>query len=293
MNSRGGAADAPVTARPDIYSFHDYRKFLLEQISYLRTKNPDFSIRYLARHAGLSPAYFSMIIKGIRGFSDKTLEDVLPHLGLNPSERSYFRLLCVVADAPNPKEKIKALSRIQTFRTYKKQNPNETEVYQYLTKWYYVAIREMVPLPGFKLEPKWIQQRLARPVLIGEIKKAIKFLMDHGLIAVKPDGSAFLPDRNLDCKDGIFQIALREFHKQMLSLASDSIENATGKERIILGHTFAISEEAFGRLREILEEALKRSVAVNEAPDRPGPKRVYHVTLAGFPISKEGTGEGQ
>lgn len=235
--------------------------------------------------ADVASGYLPMILSGNRNLSSKAAQKLLPHLGLNPSERSYFQSLHMLSETESPVAKIEAFDKIQRFRAYRNQNPKETETYRYLTRWFYVAIREMAALPSFKLDASWIQSHLRTPVPLHEIKQAVEFLVKSGYLEVIPGGSARLPEKDIECVGGIFRIALTKFHREMLQLAALSLDNAPSEERSITGHTVAIPSSRFEEVRGILDEALKKIAALSFQGTEAD--TVYHVILSAFPLTKK------
>ncbi|MBI3534145.1 MAG: DUF4423 domain-containing protein [Deltaproteobacteria bacterium] len=179
----------------------------------------------------------------------------------------------------------RTFEQIKHFVHYKKQNSKELEVQQYLTHWFYVAIREMAALPLFQAEPEWIQNHLKVHVPLLEIKKALDFLIKNNFIKQNEDGTTYtLTKKNLDCLGGIYRLALTQFHKEMFQLASESIENTPSEKRHLMGHSFAITEENFSKVREILNNALEQ-IKVLETPNEILAD-IYHIELALFPLTK-------
>jgi uncharacterized protein (TIGR02147 family) len=268
---------------PLIFNYHDYREFLRDYLRFQKKHTKSFNLRSLSKAAGFTPAFFTMVLNGRRSWSEATIDKLLPLLKLDPSSQSYFRLLCTVADSPSQENRLQALNKLQNYRRYRKMNPKENEVYRYLTKWYYVAIRELATTPGFKLDATWVQERLQFQVSQVEVKKALEFLQAQEFIKVKSDGSVELPSKQLDCKQGVYQMALAEFHQQMLELAGKSIKAAPKTERAILGHTFAIKKKDFEKLYGVLERTMKEMIEIEgESQDSDS---VYHVALAAFPLT--------
>jgi uncharacterized protein (TIGR02147 family) len=276
--------------RPDIYTFHDYRTFLKVWFEYLRAYNPDFSLRDLARRAKVSAGYIPLIMSASRKFSRKALQNIVPLLDLNPSEQSYFKLLVELGESESFDTRLAALQRLQRFRDYQQLNPKELEVYRYLSKWYYVAIREMVAIPGFQLDAKWIQKRLSYRVQLGEITRAIAFLVEHKFIQVSDDGTTKVPEKDIDCVDGIYRLLLGHFHKEILGLTADAIESVPREEREIGGYTLAIRKNQFEKLVQIMNSAVEELKNLERATS--DPDVIYHVTFAGIPLVNTKADEG-
>ncbi|MEQ1877168.1 MAG: TIGR02147 family protein [Bdellovibrionia bacterium] len=269
---------------PSIYGYHDYRGFLREMLAFAKKKNPEYSLRSLAKQSGVSAPYLSVVLSGHKNLSDRIMEKILKVLDLNDDEKSYFRLLRSIADSDDAEERRSALDKLQSFRRYRRMNPRETEIYRYLTKWYYVAIRELATLPDFKMEPKWIQERLCYPLSQGEIMKALRFLVKYHFIEEREDGTINVPDKRMECWAGVFRIALGQFYRQIYGLASQSIETIPRDERHIIGDTLAIPAESFDEFKAVLDESLKRISALGNS--KGNADSIYHFGFLGFPIAK-------
>lgn len=270
--------------KPDIYRYHDYRKFLKDHLEYLKTTQ-GFSVRRLAKDANIAVGYLPMVLSGARRMTIKTLFRIKKPLHLTNHEGEFLELLVRVADSDLQEARLLALKKIQRFREYRKLNPKEFEAYRYLTHWYYVAIREMVNLKGFQPDPLWLKDRLKGRVPLSEVTKALNFLKEHGFIEISPEGRTKLPQKNVECVGGVYQIALSQFHREMLRLASESLNETTYEERTVMGHTLSIPAQSYLKISKILEEALDR-VADLEKTEEPK-EMTYQVTVSAFPLSKE------
>lgn len=270
--------------RPNIFAYHDYRALLKDWLAYLKASQSSFSIRKLSKQVEIAVGYIPMVLSGSRKLSTSTLIRLAPALGLTNRERNFLEVLVLLGDAETQEERLVALERMKRFPLYRKNNINETEVLQYLTHWYYVAIREMAALPDFRPEPEWIRSRLKVKVELKEIDKALKFLVDHKYLELRPDGSVRPPEKTIDCLGGIYKIALTQMHREMLALAAKSIENTPSTERAILGHTFAVDEAKYEEAKRILNEAFEKVRDLSRGAS--SGKTVYHMEIVFFPLTK-------
>lgn len=270
--------------RPNIYDHHDPVEFLKDWLDYLKASRKGFSLRQLAKDSGFATGYLPMILSRKRNLSDKAFEKMAPHLGLPRNEMQVFKHLRVIAETENPEERLQALANIQRHQAYKETNNKEVEVYKYLTKWYYVTIREMCLLEDFQEDPTWIQERLNGRVSLAEVKQALAFLFENGYLERDAKGRARVTEKMLDCKEGVFKISLGQFHRQMLQLAGESIDNTPRSERYLLGHTAAIRAQDLDKVRGILDEALAKIEKL--AAEAEKTDAVYHIELAAFPTAK-------
>jgi uncharacterized protein (TIGR02147 family) len=270
-------------ARPDIFAYHDYRAFLKDWLELNRKGAGRVSLRALAARAGLSVAYLSMVISGARNLSEEAARLLMPALGLEERETTVFSLLKTIGDSESQEERKQALEGLQKFKGYRQRNPRETEAYRYLAHWYFVAIREMGALPGFRADPKWIQPRLRYPVPLTEIADALAFLREAGLLEILPGGSARLPDRQVECTGGVYKIALTQFHKEMYGLAAQSIDRTPRALRNLTFQTMALSAGKFEEARKILDRALAELIALGQGET--DPELVYYFSLSAFPLT--------
>jgi uncharacterized protein (TIGR02147 family) len=272
--------------RPDVYGYHDYLEFLRDWLAFRKASQPGFSMRILAKESELAVGFLPMVLAGKRVLSGKALAKIAPVLGLGRQERIYFELLVTLGTSSSQKVRLDALDRMKRFKAYQRSNPRELEVYQYLRNWYYVAIREMAALPGFRAEADWIQKRLRVPVALLEVKAALDFLLERGFIERATGGTFLLAEKPLECFGGVFQLGIGHFHGQVLELAIKSIQDTPSAERSILGHTVAIDVRELDKAKEILRRALKEIQELGVAQE--SPDSVYHLEMALFPLTKKG-----
>ncbi len=142
--------------RPNIFTYHDYRGFLVDWVKYLEHAHA-LSLRGLAKQASVSSGYMPMVLAGIAPFRKKALAKLAPHLHLNGAEVSHLEQLRELAEAARPEARVMMLKRLQRKKRYRRQYPKEFETYRYMSAWHFVAIRELATVPDFKPDADWIQ----------------------------------------------------------------------------------------------------------------------------------------
>lgn len=271
-------------ARPDIFAHHDYREFLNSWFSYLKKLDEGHTLRAISRTVDLSPGYLPLVLSGQRSLTSKSLKKLMPFLKLRRNEQSFLKLLVDLGEARSQEGRSYALKQIQRFNSYKNKNSQELEVHRYLSKWHLVAIRELVSVSGSQWNAKWIQTKLKRHVSTTEIQKAMDFLTEHGFVSVNKS-KASVPNKNLNCEGGIFQLALADYHREMLMLASESIDKTEKDLRSLTGYTFAVDKENVEAVKKILAEAQSKIVELEQKQKKAN--AVYHVEMSFFPLSEE------
>ncbi len=274
-------------SKPDIFRYHDYRQYLKDWFAFCKADQSSLSLRKVAEKAGMSVSGLSMVLSGSRSLSGKMLGRLAPSLGLHRRESDFLEILILLGNAKNQGERVTAFERLNEFRVYRNRNEKEAEVFRYLRHWYYVAIREMASLPGFKADPAWIRPRLQFQVSSSEIESALKFLIQHRYLELMPDGTVCPPSKALDCLGGVYKMALSQFHHEMLALAGRSIERVPPEKRNLLGYTLVVNAEKFAKVQHLLSQVYDEIRSVGQEGNEGGAdEAVYHLELAFFPLTK-------
>ncbi|MGZ3769983.1 MAG: DUF4423 domain-containing protein [Bdellovibrio sp.] len=282
--------------RPNIQDYHNYLEFLKDWIQFLKDREKGFSLRKIAKEAGMASGYLPMCFSGQRKLSEKFYNKIKPFLKLTAKEERHLDLLRVIAESDDPSLRSSALSALQKFKGYREANQSELEVHKYLSNWYYVAIRELINGPGFIDDVEWIQARLRGRVTQKEVEEALHFLTNFGFVNKNSDGKYKVAEKQLDCHEGVYKISLSQFHRQMLDFAKLSIDETPRDERLLLGHTASLSADQYNRIQAILKESLTQIEIVgknshSESNSSANEVSVYHIELALFPLTKQTNGD--
>ncbi len=271
--------------KPNIQNYHDYLEFLKDWTQYLKEQESGFSLRRIAKEAGIASGYLPMCFNRKRKLSQKFYEKIKPFLKLSVKEKRFLDLLRIIAESEVHKDRVQALSDLQKIKDYKENNYSELEAHQYLSRWYYVAIRELVNLPDFKAEAAWIQDRLRGRISQKEVQDGLNFLIQFGFILQNPSGKFTVAEKQLSCHNGVYKISLGEFHRQMLDIAKNSIDEVSREERILLGHTVALSKDQYEKIQAILHDAIKKIETVDNSSQLKSD--VYQIEVTAFPLTKK------
>lgn len=274
-------------SKPNIYQYHEYRTFLKDWIAYLQKDQPDFSIRKLSQKCDFAVGYLPMVLNGKRNLSETSFATLKKHLKMKADEVSYLKYMITMNDTDSREKRLEILKKMQKFQKYGDENAKELEAYKYLTKWQYVALREMAQLTDFSNDKEWIQDRMTFAVSPKEISEGLEFLIKNEFLEDVGNGKLKVKDKILDCFEGVYRLSLAEFYKQIFQLAIESIETVPRNERLLLGHTLAVSNDAFEQISKVLTEALEK---VREIEKKDSKKdRVYQVSFTAFPMTKKGS----
>ncbi len=169
--------------------------------------------------------------------------------------------------------------------TMKRGKPKTLEDGQYelFTKWYYLAVRELISFMKFKDDYKELADALVPRISVAEAKEAIKVLERLGLIR-KHAGQYERVDAAMTTGDKWKSLAITQFQIDALDLAKGSYASFPGKQRSHSTLTLSLSEPEFKRIREEITNLRKKILEL--AKNAPSPDRVYQVTFNLYPLSR-------
>ena len=270
--------------KPDIYKYYSYREFLTDWVAYLKKTQSGFSIRRLADKADIATGYISSVTSGKRRMSKKAFLKIAPYLKLSGSELSYFENLIEMENSNSSDLKAHALRKMNRFSGFRELNKNELRISKYLSKWYYIAIREMVDLKDFRLDADWIGQRLRFQVSKANISHAIKFLIENKFIILNSDGSLGASGDDIECFDLVYSMSLKQHYKQMFDLAKDALDVVESDSRYLLGYTFCLDKDGFDEAKNLMNQAFKK-IRKLEKGKKSG-QEIYNFASHAVPLTK-------
>jgi uncharacterized protein (TIGR02147 family) len=175
-------ADAPKKL-PSVYEHIDYRAYLREHFAASKELNPNYSFRYFARRAGYASSNFlKLVMEGKRNLGPGTIEQFAKALKLTARETAFFADLVALGQAESVTEKNRAFERVAANRRFRAARKLEGPFFEYLTHWYYPAIRELAGRSDFQEDPKWIAAELFPKITAEHAKAALDALTRLGLL---------------------------------------------------------------------------------------------------------------
>lgn len=271
---------------PNIYDYMDYRAFLNDMFRFRKQKDSYFSYRYFSGKAGFSsPNFLKLVIDGKRNLTNISLAKVAKGFGLLKQEREFFENLVFMNQAKDHEEKNYYLKKVMSIKGYTKVRKIEKKSYQYFSKWYNTAVREIIMFGGRDFTAEQVAETLNPRITPKEAEAAINLLMELGLIKKDKEGLWEQSDPALSTGPEVKSLAIANFHREMLKLASESIERYQADERDISALTLRVNSASIAEIkrriiqfrRELLELAL----------DEEDTDQVIQVNLQAFPLTKK------
>lgn len=267
-----------------MFSYLSYREFLRDAYSNLKQNQRGFSFRWFSRKAGLSsPNFLKLVMDGKRNLSARGAQAFATGLGLSGREASFFYELVDFEQAATAAAKNRAWERLSTYQGHRRVRSVERHQFEYFSKWWNPAIRELVALPVFREDPTWIAQQLRPNITPAAAKQALELLLQLGFVVRGDDGSLRQSEPLLSTGPEVRSLAVGNFHRQMMERAAESIEHVDRHEREISGLTVALSESTFALFKEKIHAL--RAELLELSGRETAPDRVVQVNFQMFPLA--------
>ena len=273
--------------QPNIFEYSDYRQYLSDYYTQKKTTNSNYSHRLFASQAGLSsPSHLLMIIKGERNLSMKTIPKFSDGLKLSQKEKRFFELLVLYSQTEDLQMKAKYFGEIISIKAnLAGLHKLEKEKFEFLSKWYAVAIYVLIDLKNFKPDPNWISKRLGNKVTISQVKETLENLLNLKMIEVDSIRGLKQSSGAVTVADDTKSIAVFEYHSSMIKLAADALRKNTNSEREMNGATISIPKDKLPELKEKIRAFRKE---INQlASSYENPDEVYQLNVQLFPLTAQ------
>jgi uncharacterized protein (TIGR02147 family) len=268
---------------PDIFAYFDYRQYLNDLVTYERGRTPVFSNRYIVQKAGFkSPTALKHVIDGRRNLSLESANRFATALKIEGIKRHYFLTLVLFNQTTSLAEREKYLNDLLELKRTEQPSRLDEDQYDVFSKWYHLAIRELVELPDYKNSSKWIGRVLCPPVGAFDAADSMFLLKRLGLVE-KQDGRYRSVDKTLATDERVRSVKVVEFHRQMIQLGAESMTRFSSEEREVSGTMVRISREEMKHIVGMIRELRKK--VLNLAANNPAGDQIYQLNFQFFPLA--------
>jgi uncharacterized protein (TIGR02147 family) len=275
----------------NIFEFTNFRDYLKAYYEFAKGQVENFSYRYFGLKAGFSsPNLLLRIIKGERNLSKDFIPKFAEAMGLSKKEQQYFDALVSFNQAKTPEAKRYYLELIHNLKKGSISTQISDDQYEYVSRWYYPVIREMVTLPDFSEDIKWLKFKLGNRLTCTEITEAIETLTRLGLLKRDEAGRLVQSEAHVKTSAEIADTGSYVFHQQMLSLAKDALKMVEAENREFSGVTMTISKKQLHEIKTKIREF--ENAIVQYLADNPDiPETVFQMNTILFPCTATPKGE--
>jgi uncharacterized protein (TIGR02147 family) len=269
----------------DIYEYIDYRKLLADLYKDRKAENSYFSYRYIAQKVGFTSAgFFANIIQGKRNISPEFIFGFAQLFKFKKSETEYFELLVNFDQSKHHEQKKYYFEKILSSKK-SKLKVTEKQNYEFYSKWYYTAVREILDIFKFDGENYMeLAKRVSPSITMTEAKKSVELLLNMGFIRKNNDGYFEQTDAFITTGYEAQSVAITNFLVSTIDLAKQAIDRYPREQRSMSAVSFSISEEGYKAIDERLKTFRREILEIAKADKNSD--RIYHVNFQIFPLSK-------
>lgn len=268
-----------------VFDYLSYREFLSDFYAEQKRSKSFFSYQYFADKAGFkSKSFIYKVIKGEKALSKRSSLMIMKAVGLKKKEADYFENLVSFNNAATHEEKEFYFHRLQSLSRNHIASKIRKNQYAYFSQWYNVVIRELVTFLDWKEDYKILAKTVNPPITVKQAENAVKLLLNLGMIQRTPEGKYVQLNKALTAGEEIIVLAVRQFQKQHMTLASDALDRLPRQQRDISTLTMGISKEGFEKIRQEIK-AFRETLVSIVSNDEPA-DRVYQCNFQFFPLTE-------
>ena len=285
-------ADLNTTRRPHPAVFDDYQSYLQAMVAHLKATQRQFSYRYFSRKAGFaSPNFLKLVAEGKRNLTGACMGKFARGLGLSEEESEAFQTLVLLSQAQTDDERNRLYLRLRGTKGVPKHLVHrlESDQFDIYSSWHVLPIRELMLHEDFREDAVWIGKQLTPRVPAAEVRRALNLLERVGLVERDDDGRLRPRDVQITTGAKTRSLAVRNYHRAMLSLGSEALDREPIERRNVSSLTVNITpdkyeqiiERVFELRRDILEIVDTDDGSVDESQD------VYQLEISLFPLTRK------
>lgn len=268
---------------PNIYEYLDYRKYLQDWYAEHKTRVPTFSYENFARKAGFkSKGYLHHILSGRRNLTKSAVFKIGEAIVLDAKAFAFFQHLVGYGQAKTGAEKSFFFKQLMESSPRSPARVLREDHYEFYSRWYYNTIRELIGLIRFKEDYDQLGALLNPPIPAAEARKAVQLLLRLGLIEKTRTGYR-QANQAVTTGNETLAMAVRDFHKQNLSLADRAVDAVAPEDRDLSCLILSLPAAGFQEIKGEIQGFRKRLMKL--ADGMTDPTRVYHVNFQFYPTS--------
>ena len=269
---------------PDVSVYSDFRAFLKDCYAMLKTHDPKFSHRYFGKKAGYgSSSYFAEVLSGRRNLTPTGALRLAKALELGKDDQEFFVHLVDFNQAGSLEvknlhyAKMLAMGRINLAIIAR-------DKYEYFSKWYYAALRELLYFHPWDGDFKALGRKLNPSVPAAQVKKAVHLLEKLGMIHQDASGRYRHSAALISTDDLGASLHVENFQVETMKLGIEALERYPKEERDISTLTATLSRASSEKVKSALRELRQRVMAMAEGDQEVD--RVMQLNIQLFPLTR-------
>jgi len=267
----------------DIYLYSNYRDYLRDSFNFLKKVNESYSLRAYAKKLDIAPSFLSGLLRGNKGLSSNKAISIAEKLKLSKKESQYFHVLTQLESAKSIELKESLITGLKTMSPEVEFTTLEHKAFKVISDWKHFAIMASMGLDNFVANKKNIAELFG--LSLSEVEGYIANLVSLKLIAESDEGIFSKINNNPRFISSVPNRALREYHKETLSLAIESIESQSPQEKIIGSEVIVIDDSKMNEFSELMEEFFTKVKNLSNST-KENKNAVYYFGVQGFRLNK-------
>jgi uncharacterized protein (TIGR02147 family) len=268
-----------------VFQFLDAREFLRQAYDAQKRVNKGFSHRYIAKAMGAgSSSFFKDVLNGRASLNPARAARFARLFCMPDRESEYFERLVLYTQADTPDEKERLLKLLTRGKGVGEQSVLEASQIEYLQKWHYAAVRELLAITETHGDFAALGEKLDPPLSPSEVRDALELLLRLKLIRKNSQGRYEKVSKVVVTGPKTDPSLARSGILANLDLARRALDLHPYETRPFSYLTVSVSKDSLHYIQEKLRE-VRRDILERVSRDE-GVDRLYQVNMQVFPISK-------
>lgn len=267
-----------------VFDYTDFRQYLRDFYKQEKSASKSFSYRSFAIRAGFnSSGLYKDVVDGRRDLNNQHVFQFCKAMKLTGRQVVYFENMVGFDQAKTVEQRNQYFGRMMKVHNGKVYKI-EADRYEYYSKWYYSAIRELAGT-GMVTNDFGKVARTLNPVITPErAKKAVKILLKLGMIKKNKTGRYVQVQSAITTGPDVKSLNVANFQKAMMRLADEAIDRHPAKNRDISTLTLSISKKRMDEFKSEIVAFRKRLAGMAES--NAALDSVFQFNMQFFPLSK-------
>lgn len=264
-----------------ILSHSSYRSLLRALLAERVERNPQYSLRAMARAISIPAPVLSGVLNGKRNLSLARAHQLAEKLEFSEKEKEYFSALVQFENAKTPSLKEAFERRLRELAGGSGRIYDLTiDHFSSIAKWYHLALLQLFDTEK-TVDAKTTARRLG--ISVHEAQDALDRLERLDLVERSEDSYRRLQYRLL-VSSQMPNEAIRSYQRVMLNQAAESLETQTNDEKFVGSETFAFDPAMLPAARDLIEDCFRKLLELAARSDKR--TEVYHAGVNFFRVTK-------
>lgn len=265
-----------------ISEYLDYRVYLRDFYESGKDCSTTMSYRNIALKVGMDVSYLAKVLAGQRHIPIAKVDAFVKLCKFNDKDAEVFKVLVDFSRAKRESEARVHFERLLRLQGLDSKCLDPLQ-YTFYSRWHFTAIRALLGIKDWGEQLEEMGKALDPEISPAQVKTAVETLLRLGLI--KKDKAMYTPsDQHITTGAKVTSVAIRDFQKEMVSLAIRSIDHHDKAYRDMSTITLAMNRNALEDIRLLIAEC-RQSICRRVAEDQDA-NCIYQLNVQLFPLTK-------